>query len=221
MGASATRSRRTGGTDSTSFNEAGLPGIGLSQDPIEYGSLHLAHQPRHLRAHRRGRREEVGDRDCGRGLSPGDARRDAAAVQQGADAGAAAGGSQSRLQSSSRVADLGSRTATPTTRCDHRDERFAEILGLAGAHAADAEQRRDRRRLDPRHLAQRRVVEDHVGRHAARPRDVQPQRAQPLEQIAVDVLPRLGFDLRAPRGFAAAPGAAAAPARDPAQPQDP
>jgi hypothetical protein len=36
MGASATSSRRSGGTDSTSFNEAGLPGIGLSQDPIEY-----------------------------------------------------------------------------------------------------------------------------------------------------------------------------------------
>ena len=38
MGASATRSRRSGGTDSTSFNEAGLPGIGLSQDPIEYNT---------------------------------------------------------------------------------------------------------------------------------------------------------------------------------------
>jgi hypothetical protein len=38
MGASATESRRTGGTDSTSFNAAGLPGIGLSQDPIEYGT---------------------------------------------------------------------------------------------------------------------------------------------------------------------------------------
>jgi hypothetical protein len=38
MGATATRSRRSGGTDSTSFNEAGLPGIGLSQDPIEYGT---------------------------------------------------------------------------------------------------------------------------------------------------------------------------------------
>jgi carboxypeptidase Q len=36
MGALATTSRRSGGTDSTSFNEAGLPGIGLSQDPIEY-----------------------------------------------------------------------------------------------------------------------------------------------------------------------------------------
>ena len=36
MGASATRSRQSGGTDSTSFNEAGLPGIGLQQDPIEY-----------------------------------------------------------------------------------------------------------------------------------------------------------------------------------------
>jgi hypothetical protein len=36
MGVTATTSRRSGGTDSTSFNEAGLPGIGLSQDPIEY-----------------------------------------------------------------------------------------------------------------------------------------------------------------------------------------
>jgi hypothetical protein len=38
VGVSATSSRRSGGTDSTSFNEAGLPGIGLRQDPIEYGS---------------------------------------------------------------------------------------------------------------------------------------------------------------------------------------
>ena len=38
VGALATNSRRSGGTDSTSFNEAGLPGIGLSQDPIEYNS---------------------------------------------------------------------------------------------------------------------------------------------------------------------------------------
>jgi carboxypeptidase Q len=38
IGATATRSRRAGGTDSTSFNEAGLPGIGLGQDPIEYGT---------------------------------------------------------------------------------------------------------------------------------------------------------------------------------------
>lgn len=36
MGAIATKSRRLGGTDSTSFNAAGLPGIGVSQDPIEY-----------------------------------------------------------------------------------------------------------------------------------------------------------------------------------------
>ncbi len=37
-GATATTSRATGGTDSTSFNAAGLPGIGASQDPIEYNS---------------------------------------------------------------------------------------------------------------------------------------------------------------------------------------
>jgi hypothetical protein len=38
FGAAATRSRNLGGTDSTSFNAAGLPGINAYQDPIEYGS---------------------------------------------------------------------------------------------------------------------------------------------------------------------------------------
>ena len=38
MGAATTRSRQRGGTDHTSFNEAGLPGIGALQDPIEYQS---------------------------------------------------------------------------------------------------------------------------------------------------------------------------------------
>jgi carboxypeptidase Q len=37
-GASYTSSRTVGGTDSTSFNNAGLPGIGFAQDNIEYGS---------------------------------------------------------------------------------------------------------------------------------------------------------------------------------------
>lgn len=38
FGASTSRSRTVGGTDSTSFNNAGLPGIGFGQDPIEYNS---------------------------------------------------------------------------------------------------------------------------------------------------------------------------------------
>jgi carboxypeptidase Q len=38
FGAAPTKSRNVGGTDSTSFNNAGLPGIGFSQDPIEYGT---------------------------------------------------------------------------------------------------------------------------------------------------------------------------------------
>ena len=37
-GAIASTSRVVGGTDSTSFNNAGLPGIGFSQDPIEYNT---------------------------------------------------------------------------------------------------------------------------------------------------------------------------------------
>ena len=38
LGAVTSRSRRLGGSDNTSFNEAGLPGIGMGQDPIEYGT---------------------------------------------------------------------------------------------------------------------------------------------------------------------------------------
>ena len=38
LGATTTRSRQRGGSDHTSFNEAGLPGIGIQQDPIQYQS---------------------------------------------------------------------------------------------------------------------------------------------------------------------------------------
>jgi len=38
VGAVTSRSRRLGGSDNTSFNQAGLPGIGMGQDPIEYGT---------------------------------------------------------------------------------------------------------------------------------------------------------------------------------------
>ena len=38
LGATTTESRRVGGSDHTSFNGAGLPGIVMSQDPIEYGT---------------------------------------------------------------------------------------------------------------------------------------------------------------------------------------
>jgi Zn-dependent M28 family amino/carboxypeptidase len=37
-GAVPSRSRRLGGSDNTSFSQAGLPGIGMGQDPIEYGT---------------------------------------------------------------------------------------------------------------------------------------------------------------------------------------
>jgi carboxypeptidase Q len=38
VGAVASRSRNLGGSDNTSFSQAGLPGIGMGQDPIEYGT---------------------------------------------------------------------------------------------------------------------------------------------------------------------------------------
>ena len=44
IGARTTNSRRRGGSDHTSFNEAGLPGISIQQDPIQYGSYTVAHK---------------------------------------------------------------------------------------------------------------------------------------------------------------------------------
>lgn len=38
VGVMNSRSRNLGGSDNTSFNQAGLPGIGVMQDPIEYGT---------------------------------------------------------------------------------------------------------------------------------------------------------------------------------------
>lgn len=38
VGVINSRSRGLGGSDNTSFNQAGLPGIGVAQDPIEYGT---------------------------------------------------------------------------------------------------------------------------------------------------------------------------------------
>ena len=38
VGASATKARRLGGTDHTSFNRAGLPGVNFDQDLIEYNT---------------------------------------------------------------------------------------------------------------------------------------------------------------------------------------
>ena len=38
VGANPSRSRALGGSDNTSFSQAGLPGIGMGQDPIEYGT---------------------------------------------------------------------------------------------------------------------------------------------------------------------------------------
>lgn len=38
MGSISSKSRGLGGSDNTSFSQAGLPGIGIAQDPIEYGT---------------------------------------------------------------------------------------------------------------------------------------------------------------------------------------
>ena len=54
LGATTTRSRQRGGTDHTSFNEAGSARHRRAAGSDSVPLLHLAHQPRHLRADRRG-----------------------------------------------------------------------------------------------------------------------------------------------------------------------
>ena len=86
LGATNTRSRQGGSSDHAAFNEAGLPGINVLQDPIEYDSAHVAQQSRYLRADRRRRRDQVRHRCGGDGLSPRDAPRPVAAILAGGDA---------------------------------------------------------------------------------------------------------------------------------------
>ena len=118
-GAAATRSRVVAGTDSTSFNNAGLPGIGFGQDPIEYNT-HTHHTS--LDNYERVVESDVkdsADLDRGCSLSPGDAGRHAAAVHAGRDAGAGQDGFAvgfKRLQVS----------LNPVNLCDEFRRRYVE-----------------------------------------------------------------------------------------------
>jgi hypothetical protein len=80
-----TKSRGLGGSDHTSFNQAGLPGIGVMQDPIEYGT-HTWHT--NLDTYERIVEDDVKKRRCHRvgGLSIGDARRAFAEIEKGRNA---------------------------------------------------------------------------------------------------------------------------------------
>src|SRR5688500_19836742 len=70
-------------------------------------------------------------------------------------------------------------------------EMFAEVFGLACADTIHRPQRLHRLRLETRHLAQRRVVKDDVGGHAAGPRDLHADGAELLEQLSVHTFPGL------------------------------
>jgi hypothetical protein len=75
MGALPSRSRGLGGSDNTSFSQAGLPGIGVNQDPIEYNSAtwhtNLDNYERIIEDDAK----KVGDSHRGRGLPTRNARR--------------------------------------------------------------------------------------------------------------------------------------------------
>ena len=105
--------RTTGGTDSTSFNHAGLPGIGGGQDSDRIQQPHAPHEPRHLRAHPAGRREEGRDHHGGGRLPHRDARRDDAAVREGPDAAAAG---RARGRRGARIGKDQLRTQKPELR---------------------------------------------------------------------------------------------------------
>ena len=86
MGTILTRSRGLGGSDHTSFNNAGLPGIGVNQDPIEYFTT-TWHT--NLDTYERIVPEDVkslGNSDRGGGLPVGDEGRTAAEIRAERDA---------------------------------------------------------------------------------------------------------------------------------------
>src|SRR5690606_11636490 len=69
---------------------------------------------------------------------------------------------------------------------DGRQERIAIRLELARADPRDLAQLAQRHGPGCSHLAQRRVVEDHVGRHLRLGREFAPQRTQRFEQRIAD-----------------------------------
>src|SRR4051794_32134590 len=65
---------------------------------------------------------------------------------------------------------------------DDGEEALAKRLELPVADALDLAELLEGQRAQPRHVAQRRVAEDQVGRHAALLGDPPPQSAQLVEQ---------------------------------------
>src|SRR5215467_14505666 len=87
---------------------------------------------------------------------------------------------------------LGRTRSAAGERADLVDERFTQLLGLAGADAVDRVQVLDTRGFQARQLAKCGVVEDDVRRHAAVAGDPQADGAQAVEEVVIHVLPRLG-----------------------------
>src|SRR5437762_4706121 len=84
--------------------------------------------------------------------------------------------------------------------CSDRVEKtVAEVCSLALADTVHGPQGGRGCRLETCHLSQGGAVEDHVRRHVALAGDRETHRAQRVEQLAIDAIPRLGFRARPPR----------------------
>ena len=194
--ASAARRRppaaRVGGTDSTSFNNAGLPGIGFAQDSIEYNT-HTHHT--NLDTYERVIEDDVKASAvtvATAALPARDARRDAAALPDDRDARASAGADgrqvafvgvgvgrcggawlwrveRPRLGTQLPRAWRSLKAAPYSGESPRMTDRNVSpsSAALRSPDAVDLAQRFWRGGLEPGHVAQRRVVEDDVGRHAA------------------------------------------------------
>ena len=86
LGANSTRSRQSANSDHSVIQRSGAARHQRAAGSHRVRQLHLAQQPRHVRAHRGRRCDQVGDRACGDGLPSRHARRDAAAVLEWRDA---------------------------------------------------------------------------------------------------------------------------------------
>ena len=99
-GAFTARRRRPraseGGSDNGAFAVAGMPGIGTRQGSYRIQQHDVAHEPRHLRAHRARRRDEERDNHGSRDVRPRDARPTTAALLEGRHAGRATGARRRR-----------------------------------------------------------------------------------------------------------------------------
>ncbi|MGC4084563.1 MAG: M20/M25/M40 family metallo-hydrolase [Vicinamibacterales bacterium] len=137
IGATSTRSRARGGSESHVVQRGRTPGRRHPAGPHRIQLDDVAHEPGYVRARDRRRRAEVGDGDRRGGLSPRDAERAAASVHVRADAETARS-LKRRSRASEAFASRCTHRFSSNRTLDRRELYLNEpaVMRVTAAHAA-------------------------------------------------------------------------------------